>query len=578
VSLPSGLPLANDVKKSVLKALLLGHEPLSLAFRLLESTSHFPFEGFMDVVLRNLCSIANRNIELPSRANDLAAVEGSRLNTLYSQFFNIYRAAKPSITHAFIAQLIKRKQLGLCVTTNFDTLFEQAFSQEDVTGVQVLSSEPEFTRERFDLVSTPKLIKIHGSITDISTIRTTLDGVADPSLGTAREKVVQHLFGPSAHQSVLILGYSCSDVFDISPSIVSAPGNRRRVVLVDHKKGVLLSDAAVTEIKQRQPFGNYEGHSISCDTAEAIRKLSFDLGIAFSDTEEITPAYSLALVEVAPMVDKLFALTALCLCCGDIHYGTYFAQKTVAVAANNREKLANAYCNLSTAYLQQNNIAEAWRAANMAEKYGADEVSCNKSILSMLRNGHKGAKKGFTKSVPHSMDVSQRINTRTSNAYLALVAGDFVSAKKNAASALDDLRQTPATPQFMGLGIQCLLYLAQSNAALGDLQSIEQLAEAERKALLLQNTLFIDQVRVMRWKICGFLGLFEKMDEAMNAIINLSSIEFLRRLALDAHPSGHGISPTPAGWSLSKEEAIEILQSTHCAALEQLKEQRCRQK
>jgi hypothetical protein len=62
----------------------------------------------------------------------------------------------------------------------------------------------------------------------------TLQQVAAKILSAQRMAVIEHIFSEGAHQNVLVLVYSCSDVFDISPQIAAIREYHKKVIYIDH--------------------------------------------------------------------------------------------------------------------------------------------------------------------------------------------------------------------------------------------------------------------------------------------------------------------------------------------------------
>ncbi len=92
--------------------------------------------------------------------------------------FVIYGLGKPNLNHYLIARL---SLLGYCkviITTNFDTLIEQAFKEVNNSNIKVYKTQNEIRNIDFDYNGTI-LIKIHGCVTSKRTIATTLNRVSN---------------------------------------------------------------------------------------------------------------------------------------------------------------------------------------------------------------------------------------------------------------------------------------------------------------------------------------------------------------------------------------------------------------
>lgn len=243
ISAHSGLPLANAVKKAILTELPIPHNDLKdiLASRL-------PFEAFIETI---------------GHALDL------------EQFLGLFKETHPNRNHTFIARLAKTDHLHAIYTTNFDTLLEQAL-QHDKVRYSAYYAESQFaTLDLSVSAHNVVLCKLHGTVDDAASIRTTLRSVASRSLSQARANVLDHLFSSGHHAVVLILGYSCSDTFDIVPHIRQVTGNRKRIVFVEHSEREKTEE--IGKENSRNPFRGYRGHRVFANTDDFIRELSLSL-------------------------------------------------------------------------------------------------------------------------------------------------------------------------------------------------------------------------------------------------------------------------------------------------------------
>src|SRR5262249_28049084 len=137
------------------------------------------------------------------------------------QIVGLLGKARPNRNHHLIGELAKLRWVRVVGTTNFDELVELAFMDQGLElgrDFQVLARE-----EQFDILaagvsekSPIQLIKLHGTCSDETSIRTTLRAVASRDLSDARAHPLRELFSTGRHDTVLVLGYSCSDHFDIN--------------------------------------------------------------------------------------------------------------------------------------------------------------------------------------------------------------------------------------------------------------------------------------------------------------------------------------------------------------------------
>jgi len=206
ISFNSGIPVVNQLMSEVISKLgFEEHERQQLL-------KAFPsFEGFMQLLLENMG------------------------NTLLFDAFDPHKTGEISdqrryanTNHIFIANLMKSGKVNTVVTTNFDRLIEEelqcgeprwrekkdydVFYLERTKGDQPGYSDINWGRRPIK----PRIIKIHGSMHARDELAITLARVAGETFSTARTSVLEHVFAGDIHRQVLILGYSCSDVFDIT--------------------------------------------------------------------------------------------------------------------------------------------------------------------------------------------------------------------------------------------------------------------------------------------------------------------------------------------------------------------------
>lgn len=221
ISFPSGLPTVDEFTPYMLDRLGLTDREKKIF-----QNSKLPFEAFIEVI-----------------------AGGSDPNKI----FDIFALGKPNAGHVLLAKLAKAGLVNTICTTNFDCLIEDAFHKKELerdVHYRVYDKETEFAGIDWG-EKTVRLVKIHGSIEDRENMAVTISRVASKSLSAQRMGVIEHLFRDGTHNIVLVLGYSCSDVFDISPQIESIRGATKRVILIDHQP-----DVASVECLSRKPGGN----------------------------------------------------------------------------------------------------------------------------------------------------------------------------------------------------------------------------------------------------------------------------------------------------------------------------------
>lgn len=246
ISFNSDIPLATNVLRLVLQNFDVSEKNIDLILN-----SNLPFESFFESIAQN-----------------------TSIETLLSIFEN----KLPNTNHFLLAKLAKNGYLKVICTTNFDLLIENALQLE---GVEYLVHINEIDFDEIDLNDNKiHVIKIHGSIEDKKSIAITLEQVSNKNLSLQREKIIQNIFLTGKHKSVLILGYSCSDVFDISPSIEINSNNEKSIFFIEHRSNPFDKNhksfiVEKIDIKtKKNPFKKYtKGTRVYIDTDSLIEQL-----------------------------------------------------------------------------------------------------------------------------------------------------------------------------------------------------------------------------------------------------------------------------------------------------------------
>ncbi|HTD42306.1 MAG TPA: SIR2 family protein, partial [Mucilaginibacter sp.] len=208
ISANSGVPLAIPFLSKILDGFrITKKDKVKLIFR--DNRLAMPFELFFDVFLKNPADYA---------------------------LLDVFKIGGPNTNHLFIAECALSGKCDEVYTTNFDTHIETAFKLKH-QKLKGYAREDQFQAAIADIQS-PKLIKLHGSIDDVSSIRTTLSSIAKRSLSDERKTIIDHLFLRAEHTRMLILGYSCSDYFDIVDRIENIRGSAVRIYFIDHYRDI----------------------------------------------------------------------------------------------------------------------------------------------------------------------------------------------------------------------------------------------------------------------------------------------------------------------------------------------------
>ncbi len=241
ISLHSGIPLVSQITESVFESLSVSSEHVN-EFK----TTNLPFEAFMEVLFTH---------------------------TDATPLLELFNSKNPGRNHKFFAQLAKSGLVSVFVTTNFDTLIEQAFQEVNVPFQLYYTNEDLKTVDFND--NTVRLIKLHGCVSDAETLAVTIRNVANQRVVAGRNKLLRTLFTHPKFNLTIVLGYSRSDRFDINPSIENAANPTHKIFLIDHCVDLTKSAYALTLRGNREfpPFSGYDGSVIRCDTDELISAL-----------------------------------------------------------------------------------------------------------------------------------------------------------------------------------------------------------------------------------------------------------------------------------------------------------------
>ncbi len=203
--------------------------------------------------------------------------------------FDIYGLGRPNTSHLFLAALMHSDKVRTIVTTNFDHLIEHALHVDppamvtssrgptpgglDMAEYRLLYRDDHFEACRLD-DGQKRLVKIHGSYQDKASMIITIKQIAQRDLSANRRNLVKRVFANTMAEehAVLVLGYSCSDLFDINECIASVTGDKKRIYFVQYS----TTEERVEDIsilKDKNPFSHYPGKRIYCDTDAFIEEL-----------------------------------------------------------------------------------------------------------------------------------------------------------------------------------------------------------------------------------------------------------------------------------------------------------------
>lgn len=239
---------------------------------------HFPvsevhkarvFRIFHDYVATAIQAIKESDLPFESFIETVIADRDPRA------LFDIFSLGEPNTNHLLIAELAAKEKLKIICTTNFDPLIEKAIQQQGLNlgkDFVVLSQEDDFAHiDPHD--GRLLLLKIHGSVDNYESLAITLRKVAHRELSLKRKAATDHVFASGSHTAVLVLGYSCSDIFDISPQIESIQEGHKEILFLDHRSPGEFQTEPVGEKEDKNPFKAFPGIRIYANTDEVVREI-----------------------------------------------------------------------------------------------------------------------------------------------------------------------------------------------------------------------------------------------------------------------------------------------------------------
>jgi len=184
---------------------------------------------------------------------------------------------KPNLQHFYLAEMIKKG--NFVMTTNFDFLIEHALLN---SGVSEKDITPVITKEDFQNYRDPTklyqkgkktLYKVHGSTKNIISKEDTRDSLVATIQAFGSNKVGENVFqvepfkrelfnNISNGRSLVIMGYSGSDDFDIVPTL-KVLKNIQNIIWINYSGN--------------KKVGNEEIHEINVNTRQALDELDKNL-------------------------------------------------------------------------------------------------------------------------------------------------------------------------------------------------------------------------------------------------------------------------------------------------------------
>jgi tetratricopeptide (TPR) repeat protein len=230
-------------------------------------------QGIIDSILKALDLPQNEiNIIMNSNIPFESYIQNLKMGSNILPLLDIFNIDKPNHTHKFMANCAKEEKVKIFVTTNFDCLLEKELNALNIK-YQVFTNEKEFLSINWDS-DTIKVIKLHGSIKNKNELSVTIEKVANKDNLNGFQQIIEYIFHNGEHKNVLILGYSCSDVFDITPAILKNTNNLPTIFFIQHDNtnSNIYEDVSISNNKN--PFKNHIGYRYNLNTDQLLNDIS----------------------------------------------------------------------------------------------------------------------------------------------------------------------------------------------------------------------------------------------------------------------------------------------------------------
>lgn len=271
VSFNSGIPLATQLQYEILSEVLLN-----------QITKHCSWASHP---LGDNCATTKNRIKdiIDSQIPFEVIMEGA-LARNSDDILELFDCKNPNANHILIGDLVQKGVLRTIYTTNFDTLIEQYIrlrkKDHDAVSLNVLHT-PEKIRAWSGVESNrnnTEVVKLHGCISDIASLKTTISKVAERKLVNNISSAIEKLLITGKHELVVVIGYSFSDHFDINPAIKAFSNSDKHIVLVDHTdNGCDVMN--LSEVNTPKFLSEFRGWKIKCNTSVFLEELTKYYGI-----------------------------------------------------------------------------------------------------------------------------------------------------------------------------------------------------------------------------------------------------------------------------------------------------------
>jgi tetratricopeptide (TPR) repeat protein len=208
-------------------------------------------------------------------------VGNSKFYNMDHYFLDIFASKEftPNTNHYLIAELVKRGIVSEVYTVNFDCLIERALSDVGLSinkDYSVVYNSKGFDSTRVN--DLPQVIKLHGSAVDFESICITIHSIARQEDLSSRNRMIDKMMKCDDCNKLLILGYSCSDFFDILPSIESSKEPHCEIYFMNHQNNSIECSILNESWPGKKQCG-YSGYSINGRTDDFMQDIVKKLNI-----------------------------------------------------------------------------------------------------------------------------------------------------------------------------------------------------------------------------------------------------------------------------------------------------------
>lgn len=256
ISYNSGIPLVGNINDDLkivdgIETYIL--DRLGFSSKEISRFLQIPFETFFEVLINN-------NINQKE----------------FSRIFN----AEPSLFHSFLAELSRKFPINIG-TTNFDNCIEKAF-QERGFSYKII------TKENYELCDR-NIWKFHGSIDNLDNLGITIKNISNKRNFNERIELITQFISQSDY--IIVCGYSCSDIFDVTPAFANYKfKNKKNIIYISHKRSEIpinISETGTEYTRIRNMFDGYNLSIIEYNTDKFVYDVMGHLNINWLEVKNI---------------------------------------------------------------------------------------------------------------------------------------------------------------------------------------------------------------------------------------------------------------------------------------------------